>query len=80
MPPRLLASMRVDAQITGDRENPGRRPGACRVKQSGLPPDRQHRLLRQFLGSCLAGAGTLHESFDPRSKILEQGSQTLLRS
>ena len=29
------------------------RAGACRIEQRGLPPDRQHGFLRQFLGAFL---------------------------
>ncbi len=38
-------------------------PAPCGIEQRSLPPYRQHRFLRQFLGTRLRGPGSLHVCF-----------------
>ncbi len=70
-----VAAQRVDAQISGDREDPRADRRFGRVVGRGFAPYDEHRVLRQLLGELVTGATILHIGLHPRCEIIEQGDE-----
>ena len=63
---------RVDPQVAGDREDPGRRACGSGIELRSLPPHRKQGILRDLLGFFAAGPCLQHQAFHARGKMLKQ--------
>jgi hypothetical protein len=71
------APVPVDAQVAGDREDPGRDAGPRRIEGRGLAPQGDHRLLGQLLGGRRRRAAANEVGGDTRREVLEQDREGL---